>query len=88
MEWWSEKISNKFDKLEYDVLVAKMKENKGDDLQKSKDDIKEILTGEIMSRYYYQRGRIKAGIHFDLEVKKAINILCNKEKYNEILGNE
>ena len=37
---------------EYDVLVAKMQENKDDDLQKSKDDIKEILTGEIMSRYY------------------------------------
>ena len=70
---------------EYDVLVAKMQENKNDDLQKSKDDIKEILTGEIMSRYYYQKGRIKAGLNFDIEVEKAIEILQNKQQYNDIL---
>ena len=73
---------------EYDVLVAKMQENKDDDLQKSKDDIKEILTGEIMSRYYYQIGRIKSGLNFDIEVKKAIEILLDKETYARILGNE
>ena len=73
---------------EYDVLVAKMQENKDDDLQKSKDDIKEILTGEIMSRYYYQKGRIKSGLNFDIEVKKAIEILQDKETYARILGNE
>ena len=73
---------------EYDVLVAKMQENKDDDLQKSKDDIKEILTGEIMSRYYYQKGRIKSGLNFDIEVKKAIEILLDKETYARILGNE
>jgi len=70
---------------EYDVLVAKMQENKSDDLQKNKDDIKEILTGEILSRYYYQKGRIKAGLNFDTEVEKAIEILKDKEQYNDIL---
>ena len=65
-----------------------MQENKDDDLQKSKDDIKEILTGEIMSRYYYQKGRIKSGLNFDIEVKKAIEILQDKETYARILGNE
>jgi carboxyl-terminal processing protease len=73
---------------EYDVLFAKMQENKNDDLQKNKDDIKEILTGEISSRYYYQKGRIKAGLNFDIEVKKAIEILQDKETYAQILGNE
>jgi carboxyl-terminal processing protease len=65
-----------------------MLENKNDDLQKNKDDIKEILTGEIMSRYYYQKGRIKAGLNFDIEVEKAIEILQDQEKYNRILDNE
>ena len=69
----------------YDLLVKKMKENKKDDLQKNKEDIKEILTGEIMSRYYYQKGRIKAGLNFDLEVERAIEILKDKKEYNEIL---
>jgi len=70
---------------EYDALAEKMQSNKNDDLQKSKDDIKEILSGEILSRYYYQIGRIKAGLNFDVEVEKAIEILQDKEKYYEIL---
>ncbi len=73
---------------EYDVLLEKMKENKNDDLQKNKHDIQEILTSEILSRYYYQKGRIKAGLNFDAEVKKAIEILLDSEKYVQILGKE
>ena len=65
-----------------------MELNKEDDLQNSKGDIKEILTGEIMSRYYYQKGRLKAGLNFDIELDKAIEILQNKEQYNKILDNE
>ena len=45
-----------------------MQENKNDDLQRSKDAVTEILTGEILSRYYYQKGRIKGGLNFDFEV--------------------
>ena len=76
-----------FSKLskEYDVLFAKMQENKNDDLQKHKNSIKEILTAEILSRYYYQKGRIKAGLNFDVEVEKAIEILKDRQQYNEIL---
>jgi carboxyl-terminal processing protease len=73
---------------EYDVLLEKMKENKNDDLQKNKHDIKVILTSEILSRYYYQKGRIKAGLNFDTEVKKAIEILLDSEKYEQILDKE
>ena len=65
-----------------------MKENKKDDLKKNKKEIKEILTAEILSRYYYQRGRIKGGLIFDSEVKKAIQILKNNQEYNAVLANE
>ena len=51
-------------------------------------DIKEILTGEITSRYFYQKGRIKAGLNFDVEVEKALEILQDTARYNRILGNE
>ena len=71
---------------EYDALVVKMQENKKDDLHKSKEDIQEILTGEIMSRYYYQKGRIKASLNFDEDVKKAIEILENGKEYNALLN--
>ena len=80
-EGYFQELSN-----EYAVLLDKMLANKNNDLKKSNEDIKQILTMEIMSRYYYQKGRIKASIKFDKEVEKAIEILQNIEKYNNILS--
>ena len=73
---------------EYENLLAQLESNKGDDLFTNKLDIKEILTGEIASRYFYQQGRIKSALNFDSELKKAIEVLQNEEEYNSILGNE
>ena len=73
---------------EFNVLSQKYHNNKKDDISKSKDKVKEILTAEIMSRYYYQKGRIKAGLFFDADVTRAIKILKNKDEYNAILTNE
>ena len=74
---------------EYNILVAKLETNKKDDLNKFKDEIKELLTSEIVSRYYYQKGRIIANLQFDNEVKEAIRVLNNSSQYNSILaGNE
>ena len=63
-----------------------MLENKNNDLQKSKEDIKEILTGEIMSRYFYQKGRIKAGLNFDIEVEisQGVNVVIVKSTVSEV----
>ena len=72
--------------VEYDSLFNKMINNKNDDLLNSKEDIKQNLTGEIMSRYFYQKGRILAGLSFDNEVEEAIQILKDTEKYQYILS--
>ena len=73
---------------DYEKLLLQLAANKGDDLFTNKQDVKEILTGEISSRYFYQQGRIKSSLSFDPELKKAIEVLQNKEEYNSILGNE
>ena len=73
---------------EYENLLAQLEANKGDDLFTNKQDLKEILAGEISSRYFYQIGRIKSSLNFDSELKKAIEVLQDEEKYNNILGNE
>jgi carboxyl-terminal processing protease len=82
-EYYFASLSN-----DYDALVAQLETNKGDDLFTNKKEIKEILTGEIRSRYFYQKGRIEAALNFDSELEKAIEVLKNKEEYNRILGNE
>jgi carboxyl-terminal processing protease len=73
---------------EYEALSQKLFENKKDDLFTNKSEIKEVLNGEIMSRYYFQKGRIKSALAFDNELKEAVKILKDKKIYNEILGNE
>ena len=79
-EHYFDNVSN-----EYNALSEKLTFSKRDDLLKSKEDIMEILSGEIMSRYFYQKGRIKSALTFDTEVENAIAILTNKDEYNNIL---
>ncbi len=71
---------------EYDALIAKLESNKKDDLNKFKSEIKELITSEIVSRYYYQKGRILATLQFDKEVKEAIKVLEDKKRYDNILA--
>ena len=82
------KTENYFSEIEEELnlLLSKYYDSKKDDLNKNKQIIKEILTGEIMSRYYYQKGRIKASLNFDEDVKKAIEILENGNEYNALLN--
>tara|TARA_B100001142_G_scaffold121589_1_gene123528 strand:- start:310 stop:1956 length:1647 start_codon:yes stop_codon:yes gene_type:complete len=73
---------------EYELLSIKLAKNKDNDLLTNRDEIIEILSGEIMSRYYYQKGRIRSALNFDLEVNEAVSVLKDRKRYNIILANE
>ena len=70
---------------EYNMLFQKMKEKKSDDIEKHKEEIKKILRLEIVSRYYYQTGKIVSSLKDDIELNKAIEILNTNEEYLAIL---
>ena len=72
---------------EYDALMAKVTPSKERDLEKFKTEIKELLENEIVSRYYFQRGRAEHAFRDDKFVSESIEILQNKTRYNTILGN-
>lgn len=85
-----EKIAEKegyFDKKspEYKALLKLVSPSKERDLVKFQDEIKEILANEIVSRYYYQKGRAIQNFKHDKVVNQAIKILNNREKLNHIL---
>ena len=71
---------------EYNKLKESMMHDKGEDIEKSKEQLSELLADEIASRYYFQKGRIESSFNRDLEVKKAVEVLKNKEFYNDILS--
>lgn len=73
-------------KPEYDALKKKISHNKQVDLMKNKVEIKEMLENEIVSRYYYQKGRTENEFVYDKEVNKAIEALKDKAVYSAIMN--
>jgi len=71
---------------EFNALSAKLSHNKDKDLQTFKDEIKDLLTEEIVSRYYFQKGRIEYSLISDNQVAKAIEVLKDPGLYNKTLN--
>ncbi|NQV02501.1 MAG: S41 family peptidase [Bacteroidia bacterium] len=78
---------NYFDAIqeEYDQLKAYMIEDKQADIKKYEEQIRELLRMEIVSRYYYQKGKVEASLDRDPELAKAIEILHDPATYAAIL---
>ncbi len=70
---------------EIKTLETKIKSDKQKDIYKFKDEIAEILTEEISSRYYYQKGRIVTSLQYDTALKEAVSVLKNQQRYQSIL---
>jgi len=69
------------------ILNYSSKSNNRKELLKHKEEIKEVLENEIVSRYYYQEGRVINSFKYDPAVKKAIEILNDEIQYNKVLNN-
>lgn len=72
-------------KQEYEALTNKINANKKDDLAKHKSLIKHYLEEEIVSRYYFQKGRIEFNLKNDEEIAKAIDLLKDESKLKTVL---
>ncbi len=71
----------KLAEAEFEALKVKLEPNLDKDLVEFKSDISELLEDEIVSRYYYQKGAIRAAINDDKGIKKAINELNSSTTY-------
>ena len=70
---------------EFNMLMEKIKFNKENDLENHKEEIKEFLSNEIVSRYYYQEGRIIDRLKYDKDIDEAIRLFKNKNEYHSLL---
>ena len=70
----------------FSALEKEITHNLDEDMVTFKDEITELLTDEIIGRYFYEDGAIKWTLKTDLQVQKAIEVLDNKEKYSSILN--
>ncbi|HTX89213.1 MAG TPA: S41 family peptidase [Bacteroidales bacterium] len=73
-------------KGEYDALKTRMDNDKKGDLVKHQDQIRQLLKIEIVSRYYYQKGKVSASLGDDDDVSRALAVLHNAEQYKSVLN--
>ncbi len=59
----------------FDALSEKLKHDVAGDLDKHREIIMQALEMEIISAYHYQSGALKAGLQYDRQVKKALEVL-------------
>lgn len=71
---------------EFESLMLKMSHNKQEDLITFREEIAEFLGNEIISRYYFQKGRIQHSIKYDIEISEAVRLLLNPTLYQSILS--
>lgn len=67
------------------ALRSKLSHSKDNDLQIGKAEIKRILESEIIKHYYLEKGMREASFAEDKEVKEALVLLKDSNRYNEIL---
>jgi carboxyl-terminal processing protease len=72
-------------KTSLDAVQQKLSQIRAQELQTQKDEIITLLENEIVGRYYYAYGKVKKSYQNDPEVAKAIELLLNPTKYNELL---
>ncbi len=79
---------NTFDIIaaDYSRLKEKIAAEKQEDLKRYQDQIRELLKLEIITRYYYQKGKIISAMKGDKELDDAIDLIRDNEKYLAILS--
>ena len=72
-------------KPEFDALEKKLNHNIAKDLDYNKQTLKQLLTSDLVSAYYYQRGSMENSLQFDKQWKRAVELLKDPAAYKKIL---
>ena len=70
---------------EFAALEAKLAPNLDRDIERFKDELKELLAHEIVKRYYYQKGGIEFSLREDKTLLRAIEVLESNNEYAGII---
>lgn len=73
-------------KGQLDQISARIGDSKKNELTLYKDEIRILLEEEIVARHHLERGSIEVGFKYDLDLKKAIDLLHSNAQYKKILN--
>jgi carboxyl-terminal processing protease len=75
-------------KADIENLKTKMLVGKKTELMLNKAEIRKVLETQIVSRYYYEKGRILQALQYDQDLEAAKSVLGNSSKMLAILKGE
>jgi carboxyl-terminal processing protease len=70
----------------FNEILKKIEKEKSSEILKFKNELSEYIANEIVARYYFQKGRVEHQLATDPDVKTAIEILLNSNRYKSILS--
>ena len=70
----------------YNAMIQKIENEKSNDIYKFQEEISDFIANEIVARFYFQRGRIEHQLATDPDIKAAMEILLNSNRYKSILS--
>lgn len=73
-------------KAQFDALEGLLRHNLDKDLDNNRKAINEILSDEIVGRYYYQKGQVIDNLKYDEALDRAAAILNDPQAYRKILS--
>ena len=73
-------------KAEFAALKAKLVPDIASSIAQNKKDISELLSLEIIKRYYFQKGEIEYSLRTDNDLKVALELLKSEGKYDAVLN--
>ena len=72
-------------KEEFAALEKKLQHNLDLELDRFAQDIKPLITEEIVKRYYFEKGAVQETLKEDIGLEKAMEILQKPEEYKKVL---
>ena len=70
---------------ELQQIESKLKDSKEDNLQTYRREVCDLINGDIILRHNYHAGVVEHNIVSDSTVMKAVELLCDKSRYEQIL---
>lgn len=69
-----------------DSLAVSLTHNLQHDLDVARPEVSEYLAEEIVTRYYFEPGKIENRLKTDVGVKRAVEVLSDRKEYDKLLG--
>jgi len=71
--------------VEFEALKTKLMPNIAKSIEENKSEISDLLSVEIIKRYYFQKGEIQFSLRTDKDLKVAVELLKSQGKFEKML---